>query len=437
MLDISSLTLIVTLLFSLLVGQSAFNGDTMHLRISVSSDIAKSGLDESVAEDIFTATAADLTSGESLIAVPRIRVSTQPGLATTMAKRLSLGDIVHVTQTTLGIETMTVVAALMQGPDADAAKANVGAGGAQVANPVAKTCLNLVLVATHPAQGIEQHRISQCDIQDPVALLKQGAAWTMERVAPYRVVLSEVLKVARGKGGDLPHAKATAERVLARPGRLENASEQAMINNLLAMIALAEKDSVAADRWLSEVQAVPELPPRIVHQLLLNQTMVATVRKQPAEARRLLAKAMEARQDIDLPDFAANFLIMQALTAWSGGDTAAAETLLRQAVQVSARNEAAHVYLSKLAALKGDTDGAAREAHTASIVRRFDPTLQSLAVTLFWIDPVNGTGNGGNKQPTAGMRSALRSIATCVRSRGLTPCNGPLNHRMPGRSAVA
>ncbi len=389
--DISSLTLVVTLLFSLLVGQSAFNGDTMHVRISVSPDIAKSGLGEAVAENIFTATAADLTSGESLIAVPRMRVRTQPGLVTTMAKWFSLDGIVHATQTTLGIETMTVMAALMQGPDADAAKANVGAGAAQVANPVAKTCLNLVLVVTHPSYGIEQHRISQCDIQDPVTLLKQGAAWTMERVAPYRVVLSEVLKVARGKGGDLAHAKATAERVLARPGRLENASEQAMINNLQAMIALVEKDSVAADRWLTDALAVPELPPRIVQQLLLNQTMVATLRKQPAEARLLLAKAMEVRQEIELPDFAANFLIMQALTAWSAGDTAAAETLLRQAVQVSARNEAAHVYLSKLLALKGDTAGAAREADTANIVRRFDPTLQSLAVTLFWIDPVNGT----------------------------------------------
>ena len=390
MLDLSSLTLLATFLFTLLVGQSAFNGDTVHLRISVSPDIVKTGLSESVAEDIFTATAADLTSGESLIAAPRMRVRTQPGLAATMAKKFSLDGIVSATQTTLGIETMSVMGALMQGPPAGPALAAKD-GAALADNPGSKTCLNLVLIVTHPASGIEQKRISQCDTHDPVTLLQQGASWAMEQVAPYRVVLSEVLKVARGTGGDLAHAKATAERVLSRPEGWEHAPERAMTNNLLAMMALAEKDPVVADHWLAAALAVPEIPPEIERLLMFNQAMVATVRKQPGEARMLMTKAMAKRHAIELPDFAANSLIMQALTAWSGGDTVAAETLLRNAAQVSPRNEAAHAYLAKLLERKGDTEGAKREAHTANIARRFDPVLQSLVVTLFWIDPVQGT----------------------------------------------
>ena len=400
MLDLSSLTVLATLLFGLVVGQSVFNGDTVHLRISVSPDIVKTGFNEAVAEDIFTATAADLTSGESLIALPRMRVHTQPGLASTMAKWMSLSGIVNATQTTLGIDTMTVMAAVMQGSvPAEATPKAAGTsttgtdstGAVKPSTGASKSCLEIALVVTHPDTGIEQNRISQCDSADPIGLVQQGAAWAIERIAPYRVVLAEVLKVARGDDGNLAKAKTTAQRVLARSWDLAQASERAMTYNLLAMMSLAEKDPVAADHWLREALEVPEVLPRIRRVILLNQAMIATVRKQPAEAHALMKQAMEGGHSIDLPDFATNYLIMQALIAWSSGDTATAEGVLRNAERVSRKNRGTHYYLSKLLALKGDTEGATREANAADAARRFEPALQSLVVTLFWIDPVNGT----------------------------------------------
>jgi hypothetical protein len=399
--DITSLTVVVGLLFSLLVSQAAFNSDNMRIRITVSPDIAKTGFSEPVAEELFAAVAANLTSGDSLVAPPTLRIHSQPGITSTLAENFSLGGIVAATQTSLGVPTMSVKAAIMQQtmPEtmpvgAEPPKPGEAAKPAETAKPTAaasKTCLDMLLVVTHPDYGIEQNRITQCDSSDPILLVQKGAAWAMERVSPYRVALAEILCVAQGAGGTLADAKATTLRILSRPWAVEKASERALTYNLLAMIALAEKDPVASDQWLKEALEVPEVHPRIRRLVTMNQAMVATVRKQPGDARTLLTKAMAEGYSIDLPDFAANSLVMQALIAWSGGDAVKAEALLRDAGRVSEKNQAVHYYLAKLLTLKGDTAGAARETNAANAARRFDPTSQALVVALFWIDPVNGT----------------------------------------------
>ncbi|MGE0224191.1 MAG: tetratricopeptide repeat protein [Acetobacteraceae bacterium] len=387
--DLTTFSLIAAVLCSLIVGQAAFRADTLRVQIHVAPSIEQTGFNAAIAEEVFAATASRLTEGDSLIPPPTLRVRGQPGLVGALAKSMAMSDLVSAAQDGLGIENMTVTAAMTRPDPKTVAKAAPPAGGPAQTNAAAPP-LELVLVVSQAGRGLDQTRIRQPHGTDPISLVEQGAFWTMERVAPYRVVFAEFLAATHVGNGDMTRARETALRVLSRRWEVEQSSERAMIYNSLALMALFDNDPGQAETQLRLAELVPGVQSAVRGALAFNHAMLAVARKRPGEAREWFQAGQKLASGIAIPDFDINLKVMDALVLWSNGDLTGAEAALRAAVKAAPESESAHFYLAQVLDLKGDRAGSAEALSAAQAARRFDPKHQALVVSLFWVDPVKG-----------------------------------------------
>jgi len=384
MIDFTSLFIIAGLLFGLLAGDAAIFGDTLTVRIAVADNIGKAGFTESTAEQVFTAEAARIVRGESIIPAPTLRVGSNPTVITALAKPLNLDSVVAALQGQLGIDHLAVGGAIVaepggEKPSADKAQYPLTLG----------TRLDMVIVVVQPNRPPTQTVFVEDD-GDPVTLVKRAAGWAMEQVSPYRVVLAHALDGAHGDPHGLTAAKNAAQRFLAKPFEPDKASELALTHNVLALIALHDNDLKEAQAQLADVGLIPGVLPQARAEVALNQAFVAVADKRPGEAAALLRKAREASQTLDLPNFVYHLDVLEGVVAWGNGDAAGAETSFRAAAAMAPDNEAAHHYLAMLLAARGDAQGAAAEQQKSDRVRPFQARQQGLAVTLFWTDPLKG-----------------------------------------------
>ena len=372
--DLTSLSIAALLFFGLLVGQATFRGDTMRVQISIAPKVVNTGFTDTIAEEVFAAEVSHLTEGDQLIPPPTVRIRSQAGVLGTLARPLAMEQVVAATQAMLGIDRLNVVAALTE-------TAEDGEGG--------KPGLEMILVVAHQPKVTEQARIRLGD-NDPVALVRRSASWSMELVAPYRVVLAAVLAATRGGAAELATARETAHRVLARTWSVEQSSERALVLNALALLSLLESDLAAAEMHLHLATLVPGTRPDILGVIRLNQAMLAVARKNPAQARRLLEQGLRQTSGLALPDFDVSTQIMSALADWSNDNLRRAEATLRSVAAAAPENEAAHFYLAQVLLLRGDAAGSAKALYDAQAARRFAGKQQPLVSALFWIDPING-----------------------------------------------
>jgi tetratricopeptide (TPR) repeat protein len=297
---------------------------------------------------------------------------------------------VSAAQSGFGIDNMNVVGAITQTDGKPSPAKDAAAGAKPESGGSSQPGLEMVLVVSQAAKGVEQTRIRQDENIDPVALVEQSAFWTMERIAPYRVVFAEFLNATRGNSGDMARARQTALRVLGRNWEVEQSSERALVYNALALMALYEQDLAQAEIQLRLADMVPGVLPAVRSALALNHALVATAQKRPSEAKEWFDTAMKSASSINLLDFDANLRVIEALVRWGNGDIAGAEASLRTALTASPESETAHFYLAQILDLKGDRTGSARELSAAQASRRFDPKQQALVTALYWVDPVKG-----------------------------------------------
>ncbi len=384
--DLTTLAVLVGLFLSAIAGEALIYRDTLSLQISVPAALQEKGFNEPLAEEVFSSEAARIIRGDSVIPAPTMRIHSQPNLLSAIVQPLSLDTAVAALQTQFGVDRLAVVAAIMPGegkPDRDQGPPPAKPAGSD-AQP-----LQIVLVVSQPEADPVQARLAQED-GDPVALVRHAAQWTMERVAPYHVALAHFLSGTEGSADGFMRTRQTIARALSRPWKSEQASQRALLYNILGLVDLADQDLAGARAAYRAIEAIPGVRPAVQVEVALNQAVVALADKQPARAAELLKQARETVTGVELPGFGINRRLVEGLVAWGSGDLAAAEVHFRSVTAEAPLNEAGHRYLGQVLAARGDRDGAARALDTALAVHSADPPRQALAVVLFWVDPVSG-----------------------------------------------
>jgi Tfp pilus assembly protein PilF len=367
--DFTTLLIAAGLFFGLVIGDATLLGNPVRVQITVPTKLADTGFTQAVAERLFLSEAARVGRAlSSVVRTPGVEVSSRGSVLAAVAKPLSLDQVVVALQNRVGIDVVSVEAAVLD-----------KAGGG----------LEMVIFVTKPDEALSKIKVTQPD-GNAVALVEHGSLAVLEDVSPYRVALTEFSDAIHRDGVRPTEAKATASRAVARPWVPAHATERVMLYNLLGLTALFEGDFSGAEAQFDLADAVPQAHPVAHATVTLNRAFVAVAQKRPAEALAYYARGLEASADVLLPGYDAKINTLAGLVAWSRGDTERAEMLFRLAVAVLPYDEAPHFYLANLLVAKGDAAGAAAERATASNGHRFGFEIPALAQSEFWVDPVKG-----------------------------------------------
>lgn len=380
--ELTTLALLAGFFMTLFAGQAVMYSNTFRVQIYVPGFLADKGLNETVAEKIFTSEAAQIIRGESIVPAPDMRIESERGLLAALLQPLALGAVVPALQSQFGIDNLSVVAGVLQ-------------VATRPATGEVKP-LEMVLVVTQAQHGSQQTRIIQDD-GDPVALVQRSAAWTMEHVSPYRVALHHFLRFVGGDANGLAQARETVSRALATVLRPETdpwdsgaAAEYAMLYSINGLIAAAGNDLPAALAAYHAIERIPQVPPAVRAEVALNKAVIWLALKQPGEAAALLQQARANQEHIHLPGFAIDLQLVEGLIAWGNGDLENAEHIFVTIAKAAPQREAAHRYAGQVRAARGNRDGAARALNAADMAHHAEPPQEELAVQLFWVDPVAG-----------------------------------------------
>ena len=369
MLDLTSLVIIASLFLGLVVGDAAVFGDPIRLEISVPPAVAASGLTSGAAEDVFSAQVAEMGQARSIVDTPSVQRSSRPPILASLARPLGLDSVVVALQDRINPDVVSVRGVMLASP---------GGQG-----------LEMVTVVTTPDTAPVQLRLQQQD-GDAAALVRRSAEAAMEWVSPYRLALT---LFSRGLAGDavmLARSREVALRGVARRWAPAHATEEVMLLNLLATMALLDGDLATMRTRLQETDLVPGAEDAAHGVVAFNRAFLAVADRQPEEAARRYAEARRRTSTTTLPGWRERMATVGALVAWSQGDLAAAEALLRATVARLPQDETAHAYLARLLEQRGDAAGAAAERAEAANNRRFDTDFPALPLSMFWVDPVQG-----------------------------------------------
>jgi hypothetical protein len=251
--------------------------------------------------------------------------------------------------------------------------------------------LAMVMVVVVPQEAPVQVRLTQDD-GDATALIRHAANLALERVAPYRVALTQFARGLEGDKAALAEAKGTASRAVKQHwvAVANRASERVMLFNLLGLLAAADADAAGAEAQFRFSDYVPEAAQAAHGTVSLNRAFLAIAAKQPEQATKWLSTGLKETTDVKLPGWQEWILVLSGLTAWSRGELEHAEKLLREATADAVDDDVPYFYLAQLLAAKGDAAGAAEARISAASRHQFSVRIPSLALADFWVDPVNG-----------------------------------------------
>jgi hypothetical protein len=371
MFDITSLIWVAGLFLGLVISDAAYFGDPLQVQISVPAKLANTGFTEVTAEQLFAAEVFNIGQAVSLVPTPRVQISSRPTIASAVAKPLNLDKVVTAVQIQLGADLTTISGSVM-----------VDDKGPQLA---------MVMVVVVPQEAPVQVKLTQDD-GDASALIRHAANLALERVAPYRVALTQF---ARGLEGDkvaLADAKGTASRAVKQHwvAVANRASERVMLFNLLGLLAVADTDAAGAEAQFRLSDYIPDAALAAHGTVSLNRAFLAIAAKQPEQATKWLSTGLKQTAEVRLPGWQEWTLVLSGLTAWSRGELEHAEKLLREATADAVDDDVPYFYLAQLLAAKGDAAGAAEARISAASRHQFSVRIPSLALADFWVDPVNG-----------------------------------------------
>lgn len=369
MIDLTSLFLIAGVFLAAVLGDAALFGDRVQVHISVPGKIADTGFNEAAAEQVFAAQVAEMGRAISIVETPSVQMSTRPTILAALAKPLSLDNVVVAILGQAGMDVVTVHGVIVTGDKGRA--------------------LDMVTVVSMPRELPVQIRLSQED-GDATALVQRAAEDAMEWVAPYRLALTQFTRGLAGNQKGFLRAKEIAGRAVAHPWVPARATEQVMLHNLLAMLALLDGDAAGVEAQFRLAEAIPGAASPAHGVIELNRSFLAVAARKPEEAARYYQAGLELTAGVQLQGWDARSLTLGALVAWSGGDIEKAEPLLRHAIADIPDDESPHAYLAQLLEAKGDAAGAAAERATAARVSQFDIEIPAQVQSLYWVDPAHG-----------------------------------------------
>ncbi len=369
MLDLTTILIAVGVFFGLIIGDAAYFGDPMSVQISIPPKLAERGFTRAAAEELFATEATRISLNTSIVPTPNLELSTRPGLADTIATPLQLESFVVALQSRIGLDVTTIHGTILADDKTPS--------------------LSMLMVITPPGEPPAEISLARED-GDARALIHQATRLALEWVAPYRVALADFVDGLDGDPAGFQRAQETTARAVGRPWYPRRATERVMLFNLVALMALVRGDAAGAEVQFRIADAIPEALPGAYGTISINRTFLAIAAKRPDDARRWFEKSRKQTAAVQLPGWPTEMAMLEALVAWSEGNTAHAEALLREAVAATPGYQGPHVYLAQLLAARGDLAGAAEQQAAAPTRLRFNPRIPSLAQSEFWVDPVNG-----------------------------------------------
>jgi len=369
MLDLTSLVLVAGLFIGLVVGDAALFGDTLQVQITVPAKVAQTGFTEAAAEQVFAAEVTRIGQVVSPFPAPSAHMSSRPSVLAAIGKPLNLDGLVVALQDQAGIDAISV-------------------SGAVVADATSSR-LDLFIVISPPRESPTRLHLAQQD-GDPNALVERAVNQVLARIIPFRYALADLTHGLTADAKLLARAKQTATQAVADPWMPQRATEQVLLHDLLAILALLDGNTTEAKAQFTAADTVPQALPLAHGLIAINRAFLAMAEKRPAEARADFEAGAVGLARVPLPDWAARLDTLHALVDWSGGNVRRAEQLLRHAATAAPQDETPHVYLARLLAAKGDATGAEEQRKEATKLHRPDIEFAAMAPSLFWVDPVNG-----------------------------------------------
>lgn len=369
--DLTTLLTVVGLFLSVVAGNAAIFGESLYASIAVPNTLSNGGFDKATAEKVFAAELAWYTRLPSILPTPNVSVSSSPSFTMALAKPLQLQDVVLAIQTQIRQDVVSANGAIMQD------------GGGKG--------LSMIMVINAPPDPPATLTLSQPD-GDPRALLKTAAREAMIIIAPYRVALSDLAGALHYDPDAFEKAEATAKRGLNQPWDFseQNATELALLQNLLGVLAIRKRDGTEARHRFRLASSIPNAHHHAYGLVRMNEAFLALTERRTADAAIAFAAGNDilGREGRDL--LTGRIMVLEALIAWQAGDLARAEKLLRESMDTLGTEIEPHYYLSRMAIDRGDTATAHAELAMAHIAARLDKHYASLAHTILAIDVRTG-----------------------------------------------
>jgi hypothetical protein len=177
--DLFTLGFIAMALAGLVTSEAVLSANTLSVAITVPPPVEEIGFTRQAAEEIFAAEVKRIVDAPSTISRPSMRISSRKTVVGVVSESLQLRGLTTAIQDMFGQETLRVTGALLKEDEQ----------------------YRLVLtVSDH--DSIPIHLDIRREDNDVVAVLRDGATATFERVAPYRVrIPTQAGRVFRREAG--------------------------------------------------------------------------------------------------------------------------------------------------------------------------------------------------------------------------------------------
>src|SRR4029077_6978306 len=109
----TTLLIAAGLFFGLVIGDATLLGNPLRVQIAVPAKLVETGFTEAVAERLFLSEAARVGRVLSIVRTPGVEISSRGSVLAAVAKPLSLDQVVIALQNRVGIDVISVEAAVL------------------------------------------------------------------------------------------------------------------------------------------------------------------------------------------------------------------------------------------------------------------------------------------------------------------------------------
>lgn len=365
--DISTLVILASLLFGAIVGDAVVFGKTMRVEFSLPKTVEAQGLTQDAAEEVFISEFTRLADIPFILRFPTVAHASKDSILSVVAKPLKIDPIVELLQDKFGADRVSMKLLIVNSAEPGQLEVN-----AMISTPAGHSKL-----------------VMKGSDKTPIAVVEAAAHLLAAQLLPYRVALSYYDKGLAGEQGRFRDASELARRALRAGYDKANATQRAMLFNVLGLIAVQENDLKAAEEFWADGMQVPLAAGTAKAIMAANRAVLAVARKDPKAARELYDTAMASKTHPYLDYFDLHLEMINAIVLWAEGRTAEAEAKFR----IAERNlvgDTALTYRARLLDHMNRRDEAKAVAERAAYMKTVRNQHPDLVGSVFWVDPVNG-----------------------------------------------
>lgn len=257
--DPATLTALYFLLGSLglVVTDTYFNANTMYLDTTVADSVKEEGYEPEVVNGIFISEVKKITKTPSLVKAPTIQSSAAKPVSAALAEAAGLESALGALHSLMGVVPPKMVASVIAEDQAQRVQtvgnAPVGGAGNYVVGE--EKTLKLILTGYDPNNGYFDIGVEGHSEDDDLDHLVRDAAFkAVLQLDPYLALLYDVNRRAAA-GEDLAPVRALIDKEIAEAPEALVHQHRALMENLRGVVALLDRDQVAARRYFLSAQA--------------------------------------------------------------------------------------------------------------------------------------------------------------------------------------